>query len=208
MTASSGASGDTAAGDLSLARTRALSPQPPQAGEVVLWEARPLMRKRKMLELLGFLLMLGLLARLAMELIRPHLNGSVMAGNPDPASALPLILTMVIGTLLIIGLPVWLRSSARWRAHYMLTNRRALIWLGNRIVGEAVLFGSDMRVLGTGMNAEVNFVASNLWLDWRLKDQGVDRVRFEQISDAPAVAALAEAHGARWIDRPPATTDE
>lgn len=198
MTAGNGAAGDVAADDVSLPYARTLSPQPPQEGEAILWEGRPLMGKRKLLELVGFLLMLALLARLAMELIRPHLSGSVMAGHPDAPSAMPLILTMIAGTLLIIALPVWLRSSARWRARYMLTNRRALVWLGNRIVGEAILFGADMRVQA----AEISFVAPNQWLDWRLKDEGQDRIRFEQVSDAGEVAALAEDCGARWLDRP------
>ena len=130
-------------------------------------------------------------------MIQPHLSGSGFAGEPT-ADAVPLVLGMVLGMMLIIALPVWLRSSARARARYMLTNRRALIWLGDRIVGEALLFGADMRASGQ----EVSFEAAHMVLSWRLKDEGADRLRFEQIADAPGVAALAEEHGARWVDRP------
>ena len=132
---------DSAAG---MPRARALRPQAPADGETVLWQGRPAMAGRRLVELLGFLILLGLLTWLAMELIRPHFAGSGFAGTPD-ASALPLILAMVVGMMLIIALPVWLRSSARARARYMLTNRRALIWLGDRIVGEAMLFGAQME---------------------------------------------------------------
>ena len=188
-----GAAEGVADGEFAPPRAHALSPQHPQEGEAILWQGRPTMLKRKALELIGFILLLALLTWLALELIRPHLAGSVMAGQPD-ASALPLILAMVAGMVLIIALPVWLRSSARARARYMLTNRRALVWLGNRIVGEAVLFGCEMRATPT----EVSFTAPNLWLDWRLKDEGQDRIRFEQIPDALDVAELAEQQGARW----------
>ncbi len=181
-----------------LPRARALRPERPGEGEVVLWRGRPGMVVRKLLELIGFLGVLGLLTWIAVELTLPHLQGSAFAGTPD-ASALPLILAMVAGTVLIVALPVWLRSNARARAHYMLTNRRALVWLGDRIVGEAILFGADMRADARC----VRFATPNLWLDWRLKDEGPDWLRFEQIGDALEVAALAERQGARWIDRPP-----
>lgn len=185
---------DSAAG---MPRARALRPQAPAEGETVLWHGRPAMAGRRLIELLGFLILLGLLTWLAMELIRPHFAGSGFAGTPD-ASALPLILAMVVGMMLIIALPVWLRSSARARARYMLTNRRALIWLGDRIVGEAMLFGAQMEA----GPAEVAFTTPHVWLDWRLRDEGVDRIRFEQTEDAMKVAAIAEDHGARWINRP------
>ncbi len=185
---------DSAAG---MPRARALRPQAPADGETVLWQGRPAMAGRRLVELLGFLILLGLLTWLAMELIRPHFAGSGFAGTPD-ASALPLILAMVVGMMLIIALPVWLRSSARARARYMLTNRRALIWLGDRIVGEAMLFGAQMEA----GPAEVSFTTPHVWLDWRLRDEGVDRIRFEQTEDAMKVAAIAEDHGARWINRP------
>ena len=193
-----GAADGVADGDFAPSRAGALSPRHPQEGEAILWEGRPTMLARKALELVGFLLLLALLSWLALELIRPHLAGSEMAGHPDATSALPLILAMVAGMVLIIALPVWLRSSARARARYMLTNRRALVWLGNRIVGEAVLFGSEMRSAPT----EVSFTAPHLWLDWRLKDEGQDRIRFEQIPDAQQVAELAEQQGARWQNPP------
>lgn len=189
--------GEAAAGALALPRARALRPHRPGEGETILWQGRPAMLVRKLMELVGFLLLLGLLGWLAVELIRPHFAGSAFAGQPD-ANALPLVLAMVAGVLLIIALPVWLRSNARARARYMLTNRRALVWLGDRIVGEAILFGADMRAT----DSEVSFETGSLFLDWRLKDEGIDRVRFEQIAEARAVAELAEAHGARWIDRP------
>lgn len=189
--------GEAAADSVAFPRARPLRPLKPGEGETVLWQGRPAMLVRKLMELVGFLLLLGLLTWLAVELIRPHFAGSAFAGQPD-ASALPLVLAMVAGVLLIIAVPVWLRSNARARARYMLTNRRALVWLGDRIVGEAILFGADMRV----GPSEVSFETGSLFLDWRLKDEGVDRVRFEQIGEAPAVAELAEAHGARWIDRP------
>ncbi len=190
--------GEAAADDTSaIARSRTMRPEHPGEGEAILWQGRPAMLRRKILELLGFLILLGLLTWLAVALIQPHLTGSAFAGAPN-AQALPLILAMVVGMVLIIALPVWLRSSARARAHYMLTNRRALVWLGNRIVGEAKLFGAEMQA----SVSEVSFEAQGLWLDWRLKDEGADRVRFEQISDAMAVAAMAEEHGARWLNRP------
>lgn len=181
-----------------IARSRAMRPEHPGEGEAILWQGRPEMLTRKFLELLGFLLLLGLLTWLAVALIRPHMAGSHFAGTPNE-QALPLILAMLAGMMLIIALPVWLRSSARARARYMLTNRRALVWLGDRIVGEAKLFGAEMQASDT----EVSFEAQGLWLDWRLKDEGADKIRFEQISDALSVAAMAEEHGARWLNRPP-----
>lgn len=198
--------GEAAAEDSSIiARARALRPERPGEGEAILWQGRPAMLRRKLLELLGFLLLLALLTWLAVVLIQPHMAGSAFAGTPN-TQALPLILAMVLGMVLIIALPVWLRSSARARAHYMLTNRRALVWLGNRIVGEAKLFGAEMRASAT----DVSFEAPGLWLDWRLKDEGADKVRFEQIANALAVAAMAEEHGARWLNRPedPPETDQ
>ncbi len=177
-------------------------PQGIADGETILWQGKPAMLSRKLAELAGFLLLLTLLSILAVELIIPHFGGSTFAGNPQ-GNTWPLILTMLVGMFLIIATPVWLRSSARARARYMLTNRRALIWLGNRIIGEALLFGADMRV----SEDEVNFVADYMVISWRLKDEGPDRLRFERIAaDVREVAALAEKHGARWID-PPAGSD-
>jgi hypothetical protein len=98
----------------------------------------------------------------------------------------------------IIALPVWLRSSARARAVYVLTNRRALVLLGGKVIGETMLFGTDMEARET----EVRFDAAHMFLSWRLKDEGADYVRFEQIRDGLAVAAMAEEHGARWLNRP------
>jgi hypothetical protein len=169
-----------------------LRPAAPAEGEIVLWEGAPTSGLWRLLELIGFLLVLGLLSLVAVTLVAPHLGGSVFAGTPDPG-ATPLILLMVAGMVAIIALPVWLRASARGRARYMLTNRRALIWLGGRIVGEAILFGSEMAVTGD----TVRFAARGVWLDWRLRDQGPDQVRFERIVDAEQCAALAERHGAR-----------
>lgn len=189
--------GEAVADEVAVPRARALRPERPGEGETILWQGRPAMLTRKLLELAGFLVLLGLLTWIAMELVRPHFAGSNFAGTPN-AQAVPLVLVMVTGMLLIIALPVWLRSSARARARYMLTNRRALVWLGNRISGEAILFGAEMRVTAN----EVSFETGSVWLDWRLKDEGADRVRFEQIADAALVAALAEEHGARWLDRP------
>jgi len=186
-----------------IARSRAMRPAHPGEGEAILWQGRPEMLTRKFLELLGFLLLLGLLTWLAVALIQPHMAGSHFAGTPNE-QALPLILAMLVGMMLIIALPVWLRSSARARARYMLTNRRALVWLGDRIVGEAKLFGAEMQASDT----EVSFEAQGLWLDWRLKDEGADKIRFEQISDALSVAAMAEEHGARWLNRPQDPPDE
>ena len=80
----------------------------------------------------------------------------------------------------------------------MLTNRRALVWVGNGIAAEARLFGADMEASPN----EVTFDAAHMVLSWRLKDEGADRLRFEQIPDALAVAALAEEQGARWLNRP------
>jgi hypothetical protein len=152
---------------------------------------------RRMWELLGLLALLALLSWLALELIRPHLDGSGFAGSPTAAS-LPLILAMVAGMIMIIALPVWLRSSARARAVYVLTNRRALVLLGRQVIGEAILFGSELWASDT----ELRFDAAHMFLSWRLKDEGTDYVRFEQIRDGLAVAALAEEHGARWVNRP------
>ena len=191
-----------AVGGGSMARAQTRGPTRPGEGETILWQGRPAMLTRKLIELLGFLLLLGLLSWFALALIQPHLSGSAFAGEPT-ADAVPLVLGMVLGMMLIIALPVWLRSSARARARYMLTNRRALIWLGDRIVGEALLFGADMRADGQ----EVSFEAGHMVLSWRLKDEGADRLRFEQIADALNVAALAEEHGARWIDRPEAPAE-
>lgn len=172
-------------------------PQAPGAGETILWEGRPNSRTRRMIEFLALMVIMGLLCWLAIALIAPHLRGSAFAGTPD-GNAVPLILAMVLGTILIIALPVWLRSSARGRARYMLTNRRALIWLGRNIIGEARLFGAEMSVA----DDTVSLSAHGLWLSWRMKDEGMDRLRFEHIADAMAVAALAEEHGARWVGRP------
>ncbi len=191
------AAGEAVADGLPLAAARTGGPARPGEGETILWEGRPAMLTRKLIELVGFLLLLGLLSWFAIALIQPHLSGSAFAGEPT-AGAVPLVLGMVLGMMMIIALPVWLRSSARARARYMLTNRRALVWLGDRIVGEALLFGADMRASGN----EVSFEANHMVLSWRLKDEGADRLRFEQVHEALAVAALAETHGARWLDRP------
>ncbi len=180
---------------VSVARTR--RPSPPGEGETILWQGRPAMLSRKLWELAGFLTLLSLLSWLAIELIRPHLSGSGFAGQPD-GTALPLILAMTAGMIGIIALPVWLRSSARARAVYVLTNRRALVLLGRQVIGEAMLFGADMWANDT----EVRFDAAHMYLSWRLKDEGTDWLRFEQIRDGLTVAALAEEHGARWLNRP------
>ena len=188
--------GEVAAEDLAPARLNR-RPSPPGEGETILWQGRPRMLARKLWELAGFLLLLSLLTWAALELIRPHLAGSQFAGQPQNPS-LPLILCMVAGMVMIIALPVWLRSSARARARYMLTNRRALVWVGNGIAAEARLFGADMEADAN----EVRFDATHMVLSWRLKDESADRLRFEQIPDALAVAALAEEQGARWLNRP------
>lgn len=190
--------GEATAADGAASAATTGRPQPPADGEAILWEGQPDSRVRRLLEMLVWLVLLLLLTWLAMELIRPHFAGSAFAGQPD-ASAVPLVLAMVVGTVSIIALPVWLRSSARGRARYMLTNRRALVWLGNSIIGEARLFGAEMEVADNS----VNFTAPGLYLSWRLKDEGADRLRFERIADAETVAALAEDHGARWLNRPP-----
>jgi signal transduction histidine kinase len=188
------------AGVAAAARTR--RPSPPGEGEAILWQGRPQMLSRKLWELAGFLTLLALLTWLAIELIRPHLSGSGFAGNPN-AGSLPLILAMVAGMIAIIALPVWLRSSARARAVYVLTNRRALVLLGRQVIGEAMLFGADMWAGET----EVRFDAAHMYLSWRLKDEGADYLRFEQIREGLAVAALAEEHGARWQNRPDSPAD-
>ncbi len=188
---------DLPADSATLPAPRTLRPAHPGEGEAIVWEGRPDSRSRRLAEMLGLLAMLGLLVWLAVELIRPHFKGSAFAGEPT-SGAIPLILMMVVGTVSIIALPVWLRTSARGRARYMLTNRRALIWVGNSILGEARLFGADMRL----SQSSLSFVTPHLYLSWRLKDEGMDQLRFERIADAAAVAAMAEEHGARWIDRP------
>jgi hypothetical protein len=190
-------SGEAVAEGAVAGAARVRRPSPPGEGEAILWQGRPQMLARKLLELTGFLTLLGLLTWLAMVLIRPHLSGSHFAGTPN-SNALPLILAMVAGMIAIIALPVWLRSSARARASFVLTNRRALVLLGNRVIGEAMLFGCQMQASET----EVRFDAGHMFLSWRLKDEGTDYLRFEQIRDGLAVAALAEEHGARWINRP------
>lgn len=189
--------GEAVADGEALAAARTGGPARPGEGETVLWQGRPAMLTRKVMELIGFLVVLGALSWFSLNLIRPHLDGSAFAGQPE-ATAIPLVVAMVLGMVTIIALPVWLRSSARARARYMLTNRRALVWLGDRIVGEAMLFGCEMRASAS----EVSFIANHMVLSWRLKDEGQDRIRFEQIPDALQVAELAEAHGARWLDRP------
>ena len=173
---------------------RPMRPQPPGEGELILWRGRPGGGLRRAFELAVVFTALGLLTLLAVQLILPHLAGSEFAGNPTGGS-LPLILAMLLGMLSIIALPIWLRTSARGRASYMLTNRRALVWLGDRIIGEAVLFGSEVRQV----QQNLEFTGALQWLDWRLKDEGMDRLRFENIAEAAEVAALAERHGARLV---------
>jgi hypothetical protein len=181
----------------SLPVARAVRPVRPGPAETILWEGRPSLGAGRLFELLFLLVLLGALTWLAVLLILPHFGGSAFAGTPGP-EALPLVLALVIGTVLIIALPVWLRSSAKGRARYMLTNRRALVWLGRSIIGEANLFGAEMEVTGT----RVGFWSSNLYLDWRLKDEGPDQLRFERLLDPEKVAAIAEQHGARRLDPP------
>lgn len=173
---------------------RRFRPQAPGPAETILWEGRPALGAGRLFELLFLLLLLGTLSWLAVLLIAPHLAGSALAGMPDQR-ALPLILSMVVGTVLIIAFPVWLRASARGRARYMLTNRRALVFLGRAVVAEAMLFGAEMQVSATG----ISFWAHGLHLDWRLKDEGPDQLRFERLADPEAVAAIAEAQGARRL---------
>lgn len=182
-------------GAIPAARTR--RPSPPGEGETILWQGRPAMLSRRMWELAAFITLLGLFTWIAVQLIRPHFAGSGFAGQPD-ATAGPLIMAMVVGMILIIAFPVWLRSSARARSHYVLTNRRALVILGRNVIGEAMLFGSELWASET----ELRFDAGHMFLSWRLKDEGQDYVRFEQIRDGLTVAALAEEHGARWVNRP------
>ncbi len=184
----------TATAGMGIARAGNFRPVKPGESETILWEGRPSGGLGRAFGFLAFFTLLGLLSWLALELIRPHLAGSPFAGQPTQ-SALPLILAMLAGMVAIIALPVWLRSSAKARARYMLTNRRALVWLGNKIVGEAILFGAEMETLPR----EVLFRTPNHYLDWRLKDEGVDRVRFERIDTPVDVAKLAEEHGARWV---------
>lgn len=178
------------------AAVAAARPAAPADGEVVLWRGRPGGGPARSLELAAIGVGLGLLGWFAVELILPHFSGSDFAGNPD-AGAAPLIVLMLVGMAAIIALPVWLRVSARGRARYMLTNRRALVWLGGRIVGEALLFGSEMRVLDDGLE----FQGTLRWLDWRLKDEMADRLRFERIAGTRAgveeIALIAEKQGAR-----------
>jgi hypothetical protein len=178
-----------------LPERRALRPVAPGPAETILWEGRPSLGAGRLLELLFFLLLLGLLAWLAVLFTVPHLAGSSFAGNPN-ARALPVILLMVVGTVSIIALPVWLRSSARGRARYMLTNRRALLWVGRSIAGEVMLFGAEMTV----STDSVRFWSSGLYLDWRLKDEGPDMLRFEKLLEPERVAEIAEAHGARRME--------
>ncbi len=180
-----------------LSAPRPLRPVAPGPAETILWEGRPSVGAGRLLELLFLLILLGLFTWVAVLLILPHLAGSAFAGQPGP-EALPLVLALVVGTVVIIALPVWLRSSARGRARYMLTNRRALVWLGRSILGEVILFGAEMEVTPTGLG----FWAPGLYLDWRLKDERPDQLRFERLPDPEAVAALAEAHGARRLPPP------
>lgn len=194
--------GEATAGSLGGARATSFRPVKPGEGETILWEGRPDAGLGRAFGFLAFLTLLGLLSWLALELIRPHLGGSPFAGQPTQ-SALPLILAMMAGMVAIIALPVWLRSSAKARARYMLTNRRALVWLGDRIIGEAILFGAEMETLPQ----EVFFSTPNHFLDWRLKDEGPDRIRFERISQTIQVAQLAEEHGARWVKGRPEDPD-
>jgi hypothetical protein len=187
----------TVAGALS-PPSRTLRPQAPGPAETVLWEGRPAFGAGRLFELLFILVALGVLTWLAVLLIAPHLAGSAFAGNPG-GGAVALVLAMVTGTVLIIALPVWLRASARGRARYMLTNRRALLFFGRRVAGEAILFGAEMQVTGTG----IGFWAHGLYLDWRLRDERPDMLRFERLADPEAVAAIAEGQGARRL--PPST---
>ncbi|MFN3590867.1 MAG: hypothetical protein ACK4MX_00465 [Thermaurantiacus sp.] len=197
-----GAAGEAAltGSGLRLAKARPLAPS---GGEVVLWQGRPALGAGRLAELVALLGMLGLLSWLSIELVLPHFAGSQFAGQPD-ATALPLILAMLVGMMLIIALPIWLRSSARGRARYMLTNRRALVWLNDRIVGEALLFGANMQVT----ESELRFETPALWLDWRFRDEGPDALRFERIANPEEPATIAEAHGARWVGRPPEAADD
>lgn len=190
------AGGATVAGRIP-ARSAA-RPQAPGESEVVLWRGRPALGAGGLIELLAVIGVLGILSILAVELVLPHFRGSAFAGTPD-RTALPLILVMLVGMILIIALPIILRSSARSRARYMLTNRRALVWLNDRIVAEALLFGANMQV---GPNY-VRFETPALWLDWRFREEGPDALLFERLADPAEPAAIAEAHGARWVGRPP-----
>ncbi|WP_448586837.1 hypothetical protein [Thermaurantiacus sp.] len=193
--------GEAGAGALTGAPAARVQARPvaPGPAETILWEGRPALGAGRLFEGLFLLILLGTLALAALLLIAPHLAGSAFAGTPD-ARALPLILLMVVGVVLIIALPVWLRSTARGRARYMLTNRRALIWVGRSIVGEAILFGAEMTVGPTA----VRFWNHGLYLDWRLRDEGPDLVRFERLARPEEVAAIAEGQGARRVDDGPA----
>jgi hypothetical protein len=192
-----GAAGEATLTGSGLRRVRA-RPAAPGEGELVLWQGRPKLGAGRLAELLALLGMLGLLSWLSIELVLPHFRGSSFAGTPD-ITALPLILAMLAGMMLIIALPIWLRSSARGRARYMLTNRRALVWLNDRIVAEALLFGAVMQV---GRD-DIRFETPALWLDWRFRDEGPDALLFERLTEVAEPAAIAEAHGARWVGRPP-----
>ncbi len=196
-----GTAGEAALTGRGLSRTTT-RPVAPGQGETILWQGRPAIGGGRFLELVAVLGLLGLLSWIAVALVMPHVSGSRLAGNPD-ATALPLILLMLLGMILIIALPIWMRSSARGRARYMLTNRRALVWVRDRIVGEALLFGAEMQV----RPGELRFETPALWLDWRFRDEGPDALVFERLSDAEEAAAIAEAHGARWVGRPPQPED-
>lgn len=189
------AAGGEATTDAEVAQPKFMRPQALGGEEAILWEGRPNSSMSRIFSFGVFILLITLLSWIAVELILPHFQGSIFAGNPEP-SALPLILVMLLGMAIIMVLPTWLRTSAKGRAHYMLTNRRALIFLGRNIVGEAVLFGAEMETSGD----TVHFDAASLYLDWRLKNEGPDRLTFANIADVQKVAELAEQHGAHWLN--------
>ncbi|MCS6987529.1 MAG: hypothetical protein NZM40_08920 [Sphingomonadaceae bacterium] len=173
---------------------RRVRPRPPDAAETILWEGRPSVAAGRSRDAALLLILLAGLMALALFLVAPHFQGSAFAGRPGP-EAVPLVLVMAAGTLLVMGLPLWFRATARGRARYVLTNRRALVLVGRSVVAEALLFGAEMTVT----DSAVSFWTPALYLDWRLRDEGPDRLRFDCLADPETPAAIAEAHGARRL---------
>lgn len=146
------------------------------SGEVLRWVGRA--GGAKSGSALVWTVVLIILVGAAVQVTLPHLQGAALG----PSLFVALIL---VGTLACLGVPLYLRWRARSRGIYIVTNRRALLLSpGGQVLGEAALPAGEVHLV------EDRLEIAPARLDWRLRDEREDRLRFEGLPDRDAVATL------------------